>query len=247
MYSISNEIGKNVISLYEMKKVGIINNILFSNKTRKAKYLIIVDEEDDYKRYVVDIKQVYSFGNDIITLKNSTCLHSYENLELEISGYYNPIFDTIITLNGKNIGFIKDVSLTNTYSINYMTTDSGQKIQIKDILCFNHHALILKEKGVTTLAQFKPTKTIQIPEECTNQLVTTLQVGSAKPAEQNTILPNKAITNYHFLIGRIVKRNILAYNGDLLIKENTQINSSIIDKARTFGKLKELMEASHLA
>lgn len=247
MYCISNEIGKNVISLYEMKKVGVVNNILFSNKTRKAKYLIIVNEEEDYKRYVVDIKQVFSFGNDFITLKNCTCLQSFENLELEISGYYNPIFDTIITLNGKNMGFIKDVTLTSTYAIHDMIDNNGQKLQIKDILCFNHHALILKEKGMTTLAPFKPTKTIEIPEESTRQLVTTLEVASNTPTQPSTILPNKAITNYHFLIGRIVKKNILAGNGELLIKENTKINSIVIDKARTFGKLKELMEVSQLA
>lgn len=234
MYFISNEIGKPVTSLFEMKTVGIVTNILFCNKTKKAKYLIIT-EEDDYQQFVISVDAIFHFGEDYVTIKNVSALQPYENLMLEISGYFNPIFDKIISPYGKYFGFVKDISINRCYKISHFVDNLDNIINLKDIVCFNHHTVLVKDKQKFTLAQMKP-KSIQDIKPITEQIVTISQ----PPLKT----PTKTITNYNFLIDRIVNKNIIANNGDLLIKKDTRVNSQTIDKARTFGKLKELVEYS---
>ena len=247
MYYISNEIGKKIFSLYDMKQVGVITNILFSNKTKKATYMIVVNEEEDFHRFVIPMKHIYQLGHDVVTIKNTSCMQPYENLDLEISGYYNPIFDTIIDGYGNNYGYIKDVLLSKGYKIVNFINDKNEILPLDNIVCFTHQTILYKEKETTLhRSQFRPRKHIDfeyVPEQkVTIQEVT--QPATQTISNHTTILPNKTIANYNFLINRIVKKNILASNGDVLIKENSRISSIVIDKARMFGKLKELMEFS---
>ena len=50
--------------------------------------------------------------------------------------------------------------------------------------------------------------------------------------------------NYNFLINRKVSRNIVNFNGEIIIKENQIINSKILDIARINGKIRELTKYS---
>ena len=56
--------------------------------------------------------------------------------------------------------------------------------------------------------------------------------------------PLRIITDYHFLLGRIVKTNIFSFNGELIISENSTITPDVVEKARRYGKLIELTTSS---
>lgn len=57
-------------------------------------------------------------------------------------------------------------------------------------------------------------------------------------------MPNRTIMNYNFLINRKVSKNIVNFNGEIIIKENQIINSKILDIARINGKIRELTKYS---
>jgi len=56
--------------------------------------------------------------------------------------------------------------------------------------------------------------------------------------------PKRIITDYRFLLNRMLSDNIILSNGEVLIRKGSKINSKIIEKARTFGKLVELTQKS---
>lgn len=65
---ISELISKPVISLYNCKLEGIVENIIFNKYNKVVKYFIVFNEEDDVK-YILDVKDIQNTKSDAITIK----------------------------------------------------------------------------------------------------------------------------------------------------------------------------------
>lgn len=57
--------------------------------------------------------------------------------------------------------------------------------------------------------------------------------------------PMLVTTNYEFLIGRKLDRNLYSQNLELIARKNTKITTDIINKARLLNKTRELIKFSH--
>lgn len=57
--------------------------------------------------------------------------------------------------------------------------------------------------------------------------------------------PMLVTTNYEFLIGRKLDRNLYSQNLELIARKNTKITADIINKARLLNKTRELIKFSH--
>lgn len=60
----------------------------------------------------------------------------------------------------------------------------------------------------------------------------------------NPSTPKTVTTNYEFLIGRKLEKNIYAQNKELIARKNTRITKDIINKAKMYFKIRELTKYS---
>ncbi len=234
MSKVSNIISSYVVSVYNGQIEGIVNNILFNNK-RQAKYLVISQNDEQF--LVLETKDIYKTGEGAVIVKNSDVLSLMESSELKIKECFSPINSIVVSIDGDYIGHVSDIELDNKYNIKNFIVD-GQVFELNKVINISESAIIINTLDTkTSLSKFKSkTKIVMGNERITNQTVSVMS--------NQTILPNRTMLNYNFLIGRRVSKDILNFNGEIIIKENQTVNSKVLDIARINGKLRELIKVS---
>lgn len=234
MSKVSNIISSYVVSVYNGQIEGIVNNILFNNK-KQAKYLVISQNDEQF--LVLETKDIYKTGEGAVIVKNSDVLSLMESSELKMKECFSPINSIVISIDGNYIGHVSDIELDNKYNIKNFIVD-GQVFELNKVINISESAIIINTLDIkTSLSKFKSkTKIVMGNERITNQTVSVMS--------NQTILPNRTMLNYNFLIGRKVSKDILNFNGEIIIKENQTVNSKVLDIARINGKLRELIKVS---
>ena len=234
MSKVSNIISSYVVSVYNGQIEGIVNNILFNNK-KQAKYLVISQNDEQF--LVLETKDIYKTGEGAVIVKNSDVLSLMESSELKMKECFSPINSIVVSIDGNYIGHVSDIELDNKYNIKNFIVD-GQVFELNKVINISESAIIINTLDTkTSLSKFKSkTKIVMGNERITNQTVSVMS--------NQTILPNRTMLNYNFLIGRKVSKDILNFNGEIIIKENQTVNSKVLDIARINGKLRELIKVS---
>lgn len=242
MINVSQLISLPLISIYDGQILGIIKNIRFNPKTNKATYAEILCEEEDLNK-VLNLKNVYKFGENTVLIKNKEYLDLYEEKELEFNNLFNPITCPIFSIDGKFIGSVNDIELNNNLEINKIKICENQSFEKSQILNFSNNCVILNcenkkyklynFKCKQSLNNIKIENKVEIQEDITR--IT---------APQKTTKPHRVITDYRFLLNRKILKNIYSPNGELIAKENSKITAKIIEGARSCGKLIELTHYS---
>ena len=234
MSKVSNIISSYVVSVYNGQIEGIVNNILFNNK-KQAKCLVISQNDEQF--LVLETKDIYKIGAGAVIVKNSDVLSLMESSELKMKECFSPINSIVVSIDGNYIGHVSDIELDNKYNIKNFIVD-GQVFELNKVINISESAIIINTLDTkTSLSKFKSkTKIVMGNERITNQTVSVMS--------NQTILPNRTMLNYNFLIGRKVSKDILNFNGEIIIKENQTVNSKVLDIARINGKLRELIKVS---
>lgn len=235
MLKVSNIISSYVVSVYNGQIEGVVSNILFNEKKR-AKYLIISQNDEQF--LVLDTAKIYKIGDGAVIVKNSNALDLMASKELEIKNCFSPINSIVVSLNGNFLGYVSDIELDEKLNMKNFVVREGEVINLNNIINISDSAIIIStDEKKPKLGNFKEKSKIQISLNNSNEIVNILE----KP---DTILPNRTVTNYNFLINRKVSKNILNFNGEVIIKENQIITSKILDIARINGKIRELTKYS---
>lgn len=235
MLKVSNIISSYVVSVYNGQIEGVVSNILFNEKKR-AKYLIISQNDEQF--LVLDTAKIYKIGDGAVIVKNSNALDLMASKELEIKNCFSPINSIVVSLNGNFLGYVSDIELDEKLNMKNFVVREGEVINLNNIINISDSAIIIStDEKKPKLGNFKEKSKIQISLNNSNEIVSILE----KP---DTILPNRTVTNYNFLINRKVSKNILNFNGEIIIKENQIITSKILDIARINGKIRELTKYS---
>ncbi len=235
MLKVSNIISSYVVSVYNGQIEGVVSNILFNEKKR-AKYLIISQNDEQF--LVLDTAKIYKIGDGAVIVKNSNTLDLMASKELEIKNCFSPINSIVVSLNGNFLGYVSDIELDEKLNMKNFVVREGEVINLNNIVNISDSAIIIStDEKKPKLGNFKEKSKIQISLNNSNEIVNILE----KP---DTILPNRTVTNYNFLINRKVSKNILNFNGEVIIKENQIITSKILDIARINGKIRELTKYS---
>ena len=116
MAKISEIISKYIISLYNGRTEGVVENVLFDCVTNKAKFLTVYNNFSD-TTFVLPVNRIYSIGNAAITIRNNSALSLSEDKELEVSKLCNPINSSVFLINGDFIGITNDAILDDNYYI----------------------------------------------------------------------------------------------------------------------------------
>lgn len=236
MPKVSNIISSYVVSIYDGQIEGIVSNILF-DKNKKAKYLIVSQNDEQF--LILKTANIYKLGNGAVLIKNSSVLELMENNELLIKDCFSPINSIIVETDGNLMGNVADIELDNKYNILNFVSTKNETLNLKNTVNISDTAIIYSANEKTPkLSRFKQKnkvgiKTLNIPD----QIATIMD-------KNETILPNRTLINYNFLINRKVTKNISNFNGEIIIKENQIINSKILDIARINGKIRELTKFS---
>lgn len=236
MKKVSNIISSYVVSVYDGQIEGIVSNILFNNKKR-AKYLIISQNDEQF--WVLDTKDIFKLGEGAVLIKNSNVLNLLESMELKTKECFSPINSIIVSIDGNLLGHVADIELDKKFNITQFISSKNEAITLNKTINISDTVIVCcNSENKPRLSCFKQKQTILIPEsESGFETVNILE-------KNETILPNRTVVNYNFLVNRKVTKNILNFNGEIIIKENQIINSKILDIARINGKIRELTKYS---
>lgn len=229
MIKLTDIISKPVVSIFDCKQIGIIENVLFNKLKKTIEYFIIYDEKND-ALYSISIKSIVGLNNFVL-VKNISELCLKSDLDLEITPYENLMNKNIIDINGENLGKINEIILDEKFKIISFGTTKNEILNIDNIIKIED--IILYSKSKINMSKYK--KKIQFKKP---QFESQVSVQNFVPK-----LPNKAAINEKLLLNRVVYSNIYSGN-ETIIKSNTVITNSIIETAKKYGKLKELVKYS---
>lgn len=240
MYKISNIISMPIISIYESEYFGIVYNVMIDSKYKKIKYICILNENDNIPR-LVSINDVYKIGNDCIFIKNKECVTLEINHENELKNYSNPINLIAYDYEGKYLGIVNDAICNSKHKIEEFIINN-KSYNINDIFNIGNSAILIYNKKID-VKKFKPKQKIQISPICEKVITLSTPSVKATPIEEENKV-NKIITDFRFLTGRKLNKDVIAINGEMIAKSGTIINKDTITKASFFGKLVEIARYS---
>ncbi len=239
MMNLSDIIGKKVVSMYDLKCCGTVTNILLDSKSKRAKYAIIVEEDDNENiTWVLNMRDIFNIFEDV-SIKNISTLRLKSEMDLELLGYHNPLCNEAYDTLGRHMGVVTDLVLDESHKVTTFSTSVGN-FTAQDVVCFNSNILLIKNeaKKYSSFAPRKslPTKTIDTPE------VVTIQPVLPSILAPNTY-PNRYVDK-STLLGRTVTRVVADSSGFVIARPNQMVNDTIIENARLAGKLRTLQECS---
>lgn len=246
MSLISQVLNKKVISLFECEEIGNVSGILV-NKKLKCTYIEIVNK-DIY--YLIKPKDIIEYSNDCIIIKNKTCINLKDNLELNILGQSKMLGLDVYDTTGKLIGKITDTKLERNFQLCQLIMDNDTSINLNQIFNLSENLCIIKSINFKSkLCNLKPTTIPKIKQKMEIK-VEVLKEEIKQPTESkiNIITPTQikpqSNFDYSLLIGRKIKQNIKAPNGEVLLRQNNYIKKEDIKTIRIFGKLYEVLKYS---
>ena len=242
MYKISKIISLPVISLYESEYQGTIYNIVFDNKTQKCKFLYLLDNDDNIEK-IVNLNNIYLIGKNCVFIKNNSCIDLKSNYDLETNNLTSLINISVYNMKGECLGLTKDIELDDKLNIQTITLANGTSLPHTQIVNFSKTAILVNDI-VVNISKFKP-KTITTKNyNCVNKIVI-LNKEEPKPINNTSNKSNnKIITDYKFLINRVITQDLKTINGEIIAKKDSLIDKSIVNRASLHGKLIELARYS---
>ena len=236
MYKISDIISTPVISLYEGEHIGIIYNIMFDYRQKKCNFACILNENDNIPR-LIKFKDIFKIGNDCIFIKNLTCLDLETNCEKEMEENTNPINLKVYNLSCEFLGTSHDIIVDDNFRISQIVLNNGKIIERNDILNIGKSTIIVGSD--VSIQKFKPVvKSLKIQNSPKKVMILSDFINS----ETNT--QNKIITDFRFLIGRILSQDVIALNGEMIARKDSIVTKDIVNKASSYGKLVEIARYS---
>lgn len=238
MNKLSNIISSVVISLYEAKEIGIVYDITLDEKTKKCKYMCILNEDNEITN-VIHFKDIYAIGNDCVYIKNQKISELQNNLDRDISLCKSPLNLKVYDIMGNFLGICQDIEIDDNYYATSIVTNNNHTISTNQIINMGNIIIVGNKK--IPISKFRPDNDIKIHATTSNEKVAILNtIPSAKPLNNN----NKIITDSTFLLGRKVINDIRANNGEIIAKSGSTINKEIIYKTGLYGKIIELSRYS---
>lgn len=243
MLKVSEIISSPVISLYESEFLGIVYNIMFDLKQKKCKYLCVLNEEDGIQ-HLLCANDIYHIGKECLFIKNRSALELECNFDSELGNYYNPMNLKTYNLSGDLIGTSIDITLSNKLEMQTILLDNGQEIESSNIFNLGKSIILVDNQNVK-ISKFRPRqKNVQRKRTQNNKVTILLKNEKQTPHQPNENGANKILTDFRFLIGRTINRDIIALNGELIARNGMLITKDIVNKASLYGKLVELTRYS---
>lgn len=153
MKKISDFLGKPVLSLYESVTQGIVKDLIFDKNFKKLKYIVMFDDNEFQEEKVINVADIYSYGENALIIKNNACIELKSAIQSEVS---NPINNRAYTTLGKFLGIVTDVVLDDKQNISQVELDNTNMIEIKQVVTSGKDAMFIQdEDNLVKLCNFK--------------------------------------------------------------------------------------------
>lgn len=191
-------LSKPVISLVDSKTEGIIKSIVFDKSFKRAKWLVLFDNNEHLEDKALSIQDIYSLGENAVVIKNADILNLYLSCT-KTDEVCLPINNNVYTTKGKFLGSVKDLVLNDKYYIEKLILENEQEVDIKNILASGEDAVIVQaDNENVNIANFKRKKK-----------TTTTNTKTMQAKEQEVVILNEVDQN-------------LQTNSELNISENSE-------------------------
>lgn len=266
-------LSKNVLSLFNGSNEGVVIAGYFDEKLKKLNYIGISSQDDNTlaDEYVLNVKNIYSIGQDAITIKNNSLLDLKDTLIIDD---YTPINSFAYLTNGTFIGKVNDVTLDNKFNIESYTIENTE-ISSSKVASHSKGTIIFYDENFNVkIEKFKPSSKIKLAEngKNTNNLPKTIFMPIFKNDEINKYETNndfltenlksdkidekiqknieinanlekieRLTANSNLLIGKKITKTISTPNGELIGKKGNIVTNKTIILATAHQKLRELV------
>ena len=236
-----NLLQKPIISIFDCKNIGTCTNLIF-NKNYKCIYI-----ETSYKdmKYFINVRDIVSAENDGILIKNLSNLLLNTSIDLEISNNFNISTAAIYLTNGTFMGNVKNILLDNKFYVSQIITDKDFQLEKNMIYNLSNEIILAKEtQRKNNRYKYKP-KSMPKSNTIYESLIVSTNANSiptqSKTRKDNLDTYSKNISK---ILNRQITKDIFTTNGEIIAKSGSKITKECLKRAKTFGKLYELIKFS---
>lgn len=249
---------KPLISVFEAVFQGKTGRFLSKNKMKSIDYVEVQSDFLDISalRYI-PFKKILSVGDNAITIANNLCINAAN--EIDTAGYITlslglPVYSS----TGNFFGNLKDVVLNESGQV-FLLQAENLEFTPDRIKSISDNMLILGEKApqkkvpkkITIPDENQPVEMLNSPIESPQIFDEILVVESMPQSIENSFVggeiastpistPARLISDYRFLLGRIVTEDIYSQKHENIVRNGTVITAAVVERARLFGRLVEL-------
>jgi len=225
MIKITDILSKEVLSLADAAAIGIISNAFFSEDLSRLKgWTVVQDDSDD--EGLLPLARIIG-EKDAVTVMNGAAVKMPVGIKCPLG---MRTFDS----EGRILGILRDILVDENTGLTAALLVDETSYDPASVLRASRYGVILRSPVHTLLrvrhapsGKPRPRRTAIEPTESTPH------------RDAPTESPATAYGEYAFLIGRTVSKDLIA-NGETLAKEGAQVDATIIETARSKGKLVEL-------
>lgn len=220
-----NLIGQKVISIFDGKIDSYIIDAVFKNHKKLSKFIVADIGNENHK--ILEVKNIFKIGVDGILIRNANKLIIAEYNYLKNLYINKEIFD----IEGKSLGKVTDLELSENYEIERFVTSSEtfyphQIINVESVIIINNSASNYKKHN------FAP-----------KRMVVT-QASAAQPVTINqTKVPIRVLSSSHSLMGKKLFRDLTNSNQVIIAKKNSIVNASVLNLVRQHNLLNDLVRS----
>ncbi len=151
MRKASDYLSKPLISLHGGRIEGIIKNISFDNKLKKAEWLVLYDENDaECDEKAVPFPEIYFVGENAIMVKNGQAVVPAVSAPLNDN---NPINCRIYTAEGKHTGIVSDVILNEKDGVVELIYDKNKSLPLSEVFSSSRDIVVTATGGYRVKTQ----------------------------------------------------------------------------------------------
>lgn len=222
---ISEMISESIVNLPEAVFAGSVINCIVDKKLKKVTHYILLNQEDE--EVFLPIKKLKKGVDTYLVLSGDAVCNSTP------SGVWCPLNMPVFDTDGKKVGRLKDFEFDESGKITEIFSEKGAEPW--EILTLSPAMTIVKGNRNLRLRK-EGERGPKLKEIYSDNMETTLP----QPVKERITAPKRVVSDYSFLLGRRVVKDIPSKNMAILIKAGDVVTVDVVEKARKHGKLVEL-------
>ncbi len=231
---ISEFISEKIICLPTADVLGSIINCVIGENAKTVTHFLLENEDSD--EIYLPVKALKK-GTDYLYITDAT-----EPVFAAVSGEKCPLGMPVVGTDGTKVGKLRDLEFSDKGKILAFITED-EVLPSSKIAVISDKMLVIKSGNRVKLIKAETdnsTSPAPLKKYVPEDIPAENEIVSDTSEDNTTAYPRKVVTDYSFLLGRKVTKNILTKDYKLLFVVGDTVTGEVVEKARNAGKLVEL-------